>query len=854
MEGNCKKTEDVLREEIDSLKRKLTKLQSERERFSLMASTIESNSVGMLQMVMDTIPSSVFWKDTNSTYLGCNKVFAADGGLQSPEDIVGKNDFELAWADQAEMFRADDSAVMTSGREKLAYEEELTTPDGILHTIETSKIPIRDGDGKVVGVLGTYQDITSRKNTENELKNHLEHLDDMVKDRTLRLKKLAELSMSVMPDADDNFSNIVRLLGDLFRVKVVCLTEIVGDEAHFRTFYAEGKLSNNAGSCPLKITPCSSVEKNKEVQIISGVKEKFPEAEFLKMFNAETYCGIPCIDSSGSICAVLCLLDDKERSFTDEDIGFIQILGRRLGLEMERQKKQQAHQKSEENLREAKNRLDEIFDTSPAITYSCEIVGEKILPKFVSSNIKKILGYENNECLNSPDWWYSNISPEDRDFVAKEFLASVFEGDSDRYQHEYRFLRKNGDSVWIRDELNIFRNRKGEAEKIVGSWIDITKQKAMEEELIKAEKLESVGQLAGGIAHDFNNVLSVVLNDIDYIEKYGKNEGEVLEKLQDAKNVTSRAKGLAHQLLTFSKGGTPLKKVLSIGPLAKEAVKFFLSGSSAIHRVSIPNDLWLVEVDESQMTQVFNNIVINSRQAMSDSGIVSVDAENIELDSTEGLAFAPGKYVKITISDNGPGIDMEALDKIFDPFFTTKEGGTGLGLSTSYSIVKKHGGYISASSEMGKGMSFDIYIPATDKEPDEVLKKHKKPVDCRGSVLLIDDEERLGKVVCDLLRHFGFECELALGGQDGIELFVKAKAAGKPFNAVVTDLTMPGDLGGKEVIARLLEMDPEVKGVVTSGYSNDPVMANYKDYGFMGVLPKPYTADELAELLRKIIS
>jgi len=280
---------------------------------------------------------------------------------------------------------------------------------------------------------------------------------------------------------------------------------------------------------------------------------------------------------------------------------------------------------------------------------------------------------------------------------------------------------------------------------------------------------------------------------------------------------------------------------------------FVLRGSNVRCQFFIPDDLWTVEMDEGQMSQVINNLVINAIEAMPEGGMIKVKAENITVEKEKGLPLKAGKYIKISIEDQGTGISKEHLPKIFDPYFTTKQKGSGLGLATAYSIVKRHDGYISVESKLGVGTTFYIYLPASEKRVPKRKAKKDEILSGEGKVLLMDDEEAIRKVAGNMLKHLGYEVEFAEEGAQAIELYKKARESGDPFDLVILDLTVPGGMGGKEAIKRLREVDPGVKAIVSSGYSNDPIIAEFKKYGFSGVVAKPYKIKELSEELRKVM-
>jgi len=380
---------------------------------------------------------------------------------------------------------------------------------------------------------------------------------------------------------------------------------------------------------------------------------------------------------------------------------------------------------------------------------------------------------------------------------------------------------------------------------------DITERKRLEEELLRAQKLESVGLLAGGIAHDFNNILTVIMGNISFAKDQVKSEDDIFELLTEAEAASARAQTLTKQLLTFARGGAPLKETASIKAILKESPSFVLRGSKSSCEFSIIEDLWPSEVDVGQISQVINNIVINANQAMPKGGTIQVAAENLIIDDRQGLSVKPGRYIKISITDQGVGIAEKHLSKVFDPYFTTKHGGSGLGLATTYSIIKKHDGHITVESQLGVGTTFHIYLPASDKAIPE--KEKVKVIKGQGRILVMDDEASLRKVVGKMLAMLGYEAEFAQDGAEAIRMVKEAKESEKPYDAVILDLTVPGGMGGKEAINQLLEIDPELKAIVSSGYSNDPVLANFQEYGFKGMMPKPFESLSLSKVLHEVL-
>jgi CheY-like chemotaxis protein/two-component sensor histidine kinase len=382
---------------------------------------------------------------------------------------------------------------------------------------------------------------------------------------------------------------------------------------------------------------------------------------------------------------------------------------------------------------------------------------------------------------------------------------------------------------------------------------DITERKRMEEELVKVQKLESLGVLAGGIAHDFNNILSSIWGNIDLAKMDIEPRERAFAILDEAARACRHAADLTARLLTFSKGGTPVKKPASIPRLVRDATDLALSGSNVRCEFDLPDDSLVAEVDQGQMKQVFHNLVLNAVQAMPEGGEIRVGAERVLSSRHAELPLTPGEYVRLSVRDRGTGIQKEHLHRIFDPYFTTKQKGSGLGLAVAHSIIDKHDGHFHVESEPGEGTTFEIYLPACAAAAVETRSSREDIVGGEGRVLLMDDDEMILSTVCEMLARLGYDAEGATNGPEAIELYQEACESGTRFDAVILDLTIRGGMGGREVVTRLREIDPDVKAIASSGYSNDPVMADFEAHGFVGVIPKPYDVRSLSDVLKRAV-
>jgi PAS domain S-box-containing protein len=396
-------------------------------------------------------------------------------------------------------------------------------------------------------------------------------------------------------------------------------------------------------------------------------------------------------------------------------------------------------------------------------------------------------------------------------------------------------------------------DKNGGIKNIIHIATDITELKRLEYQARNAQKMEAIGTLAGGIAHDFNNMLGVISGNVSYVLNIMEDEEDLIETLKDVQESVKQGTNLTRQLITFAKGGAPIKKTIALNDVIKDIAKLVLRGSASVYHFNLSEDLLRTEADEGQLSQVISNLLINAGQAMPEGGIIQIETKNETIDEVKPFPLPSGAYVSIKITDQGIGIPEKHLSKIFDPFFTTKQKGSGLGLTTSFSIISKHGGHIWVESIVGEGATFTIFLPAIEQTTSPKEIKNEAIHKGKGKLLIMDDQEPVIKMVGRMLGRMGYETLFAKEGAQAIDLYSEAFQTNTPFDLVILDLTVPGGMGGVKTIPELLKINPDAKVVVSSGYSNDPVMSDYQGYGFCGVLEKPYSSAQMAEVLNNIL-
>lgn len=490
-------------------------------------------------------------------------------------------------------------------------------------------------------------------------------------------------------------------------------------------------------------------------------------------------------------------------------------------------------------------------------------IGDGVITTDISGNIvllnkvaENLTGWSSKEAAGRPlEEVFHIINKQSGEICANPVSEVISSGQIVDLANHTALIARDGTERSIADSGAPILDAESKMLGVVLVFRDVSDRVRTEKELLKVKKLESIGILAGGIAHDFNNILAAILGNINLALFDPDLQDKTKKLLTEAEKASFRAKDLTQQLLTFAKGGEPVKEVSSLNNVIKDSANFVLHGDKVACRFDIPADLWLVDIDKGQMSQVIQNIVLNASQAMPEGGTIEITGENFTSVSRDALPFAQdGKFVKISIQDSGIGMPANIVEKIFDPYFSTKHGGSGLGLAITQSIINKHNGHISVESTPGIGTTFTIFLQALEKTniPQQQSLERVEAAS-QAKILIMDDDKMVRTVAREMLMHLGHKVELSENGEEALKLYREAADSGKKFNLIIMDLTIPGGMGGQAAVQEILNINPAAKVIVSSGYSNDPIMANYQDYGFCAAITKPYQLQALAKVINQVL-
>ena len=764
-------------------------------------------SESMLRQILDTVPQGIFWKNKDGAYMGCNNAFAKAVGLDNPEKIIGKTDFEMPWPmKEAEAYRADDAEVISTGKSKMHICEPMQQADGVRLLIDTSKMPLLDNNEQIRGVLGIFEDITERKRAADELRESEE-----------KYRLIAE-----------NMSDVISLMDMNLRFTYVSpsINRLTG-------FSVEEALKHSIEEI---MTPDSFKEILKiiEEEIPTETTEKLDPGR-TRIIEYEQYRKDKSIVWVESNCRFMFDQDQKLKG--------ILIISRDI---TERKKAEIALRKSEENYRK-------LVTTTPYGIQLTDLEGKII---FSNSAHHKIQGYKDGELVGKYIWDLM-IDDTHKDKAREHYQRIIKEVPIPKVYYN-RDKTKDGREIEVQIDWDYIYDSEGKIEGIISIVSDITERRRLEDKLRQAQKIESIGNLAGGIAHDFNNILSPIIGMSEMLIEDLPSDTPEQENAGEIFRAGIRGRELVKQILAFSRQSEHKMIPTHVQHILKEVLK--LTKSTIPTNIQINQDIQsncgMVMADPTQIHQVAMNTITNAYHAIEgvESGTINVQLKEVELtkNNPSKIGIEPGRYVVLSISDNGHGMTADIIDKIFDPYFTTKEQGrgTGLGLAVVHGIVQEHKGTINVYSEVGKGTTFDIYFPLMDKPViTENLDKNEQNLTGSERILLVDDEAAIAKLEKLMLERLGYHVTSRLNSIEALEAF---KAQKDDFDLVITDMSMP-HMTGDQLAKELISIQPDIPVIICTGFSEKMDEEKAKEIGVKGLLMKPVVKAELTKMIRKVL-
>lgn len=761
----------------------------------------------------------------------------------SADEVAGQNPRILKSGRHDNAFYAQFWNTINSGR---PFRADVTNrrKDGRLYTEEHTVTPVRAASGEIACFISIATDVTERRRAEREV-------------------NLLVALMKAIAEAEDFDSALAVAISEICQATGWEYGEVwvpaAGNEALVLSpvWYGSGPASSAFRERTLGYTfarghglPGTVWERrapvwHEDTSALSA--EVFPRSAIAAALGIRAGFGVPIIDR-GDVLAVLGFFLLETREQDAEMVAIVSAVAAELGALVRRKRIEQ-----------------QLAETTERLAVTLQSIGDGVITTDRHGMVERLnpvaeslTGWDQASAAGRPlSEVFSIVNEFSREPCESPVVRVLTTGRVAGLANHTVLLSRGGPEYVLNDSAAPIRDRDGNIHGVVLVFRDVTAEKRLEEELQKASKLESLGVLAGGIAHDFNNSLAAVVAHIGLVRLSFPEGSEAAHKLLEAEQACLRATSLTRQLLTFSRGGAPLRKAAAIPQLVRQSATFALTGSNVTCEFDFPRGLWHALVDEGQVGQVISNLAINAQQAMPAGGAIRISAENVEFEregQVPGVPLGPGRFVRITVCDDGVGIPAEIIGRVFDPYFTTKQKGSGLGLAASYSIVRNHDGHIAVESEPSRGACFHLYFPAAGQPATPEAVPESAPTPATGRILFMDDEESIRRVIGELLRRFGHEVVLARDGAETVELYSRALETGRPFDLVLLDLTVPAGVGGKAAMEKLLSIDPGVRALVSSGYSNDPVMANFQSYGFKGVIAKPYTPDELLRIVNQSLA
>lgn len=752
----------------------------------------------LIERIINTIPVRVFWKDKNLIYQGCNTIFARDGGFEKPGDIIGKTDFDMAWKNQAQLYRADDLSVIESGDPKLLFEEPQTTPDGNTITLLTNKIPLRNIQGEITGVLGTYMDITDRKKAEETLK------ESETRFRTLADSGKALVWTAGLDKKCDYFNQV--WLSFTGRT----LDQELGDG------WAEGVHPEDLDLC---------------VDIYTTSFDR--RAPFSMDYRLRRHDGV-----------YRWVQDDGSPRY-DSQGNFLGYIGHCLDITEQKQ--------ASAALKEKGTRIRALFDATADSVFLLDPAGT-ILD--LNEHAAKRRGATVADLIGQSI--YHTLDPDQAE-KRRQAVETAITSRIMVLHEEERHGRSYGIRIFpiFNDSGKVVQLASFSRDNTERNQTEQEKAK-LQEQLAQAQKLEGIGQLAGGIAHDFNNLLSPILGYTEMLQDSLAKSDKRYEWTENVRIAADRSKDLVRQLLIFSRKQASTMQIVDINEVIRRFQKILQRTlrENIDLTYALDESPLMIWSDSGQVEQIIMNLSVNAQDAMPQGGKLTIGTKPVILDQAFTQAkpdLKPGPHVLFQVQDTGSGIDQATMEHIFEPFFSTKEvgKGTGLGLATVYGIVKDHKGCIQVSSEPGQGTVFQIYFPVTTDAPAQLEEKAQSRIQTQGkeTVLVVEDDNLVRGLIETALKNFGYT---VISAGSPLECLKMIKAEEITVDLLLTDVVMPG-LNGPQLFKTLNDWFKGLKVLYISGYTQNILEEQGLDEQTAILLHKPFTVPDLLTRVRETL-
>lgn len=792
----------------------------------------------LIQDMIARMPEALMITRRDGTIIFVNHAFEEMTGYTAG-DIVGEHPRLLHSGWQGPAFYKEMWDTILGGE---IFRGELVNrrKDGSLYIEAMSITPLGSGPGGPEYFACVAQDVTQRRRAHDRL----------------RLMEAATRAIAEANDLNSAYQAVIELVcqltgwsfGEAWEMTqgetLRCVALWHGAEAPLEDFAVVSrslKLRPGQG-LPGRVWASMRPEWQEDV---TATAVNFVRREAAKRAGLKAGFGVPIV-SDGEVLAVLAFFARARRQDENELASLVSTLGTSLGTLVRRRRAEQA-------LARERNRL---MVTLRSIADGVITTDNEGRVEMLNPVAQELTGWPEEEARGRELLEVFHIVNEhSREVCPNPVDRVIATGNPVELANHTVLVARHGQEHIIGDSAAPIRDDAGRMAGVVLVFRDETANKRLERELQRANKLESLGVLAGGIAHDFNNALTGIIAHIGLAKLDLPGESETHQMLTEAEQACRRATSLTRQLLTFSRGGMPVRRPVPLDPLIRETATFAATGSPSRCSFDIAPNLETAEIDEGQIGQVIHNLVLNASQAMPGGGLITIAARNVQVgpDGVPGASLEPGRYVRIAVQDQGPGVPAEFIDRLFDPYFTTKERGSGLGLAVAYAVAQNHDGALTVESRPGMGATFSLYLPAAAAAEPGGGGPGPSTAARSADILFMDDEETIRRGMSEVLTRLGHRVTLAADGDEAVRLFQARMAGGRPFDLVILDLTVPGGVGGYEAIARLRQIDPGVRAIASSGYSDNPVMAKARELGFAGILPKPYTPSELSEAIARVL-